>query len=96
MAAFNPDDYYPQYRGGPFLKNNDFSGAPWVPLNNFDTPKTIADKVRNVTMFQGLNEEQMQGYIQDAIDYAQTNRIGLKADRTNQTVNRSARAYDGH
>lgn len=94
--AFNQDQYYPQRPGGPFLRNQDFTGAPWVPLNNFDTPKTVEDKVRNVTMFQGLNDQQVQGYVQDAINFAQTNRIGLKADKTNQTVNRGAEAYDGH
>lgn len=95
--AFNPDDYYPQpLRGGPFLRNQDFAGAPWVPLNNFDTTQTIESKVRNVPMFQGANETQLQGYIQDAINFAHTNRIGLKADFGNDPVNRAERTYDGH
>lgn len=94
--AFNQDQYYPQRPGGPYLKSQDFAGAPWVSLTNFDTANTIADKVRNVTMFQGLNEQQIQGYIQNAIDYAHTNRIGLKTDKANDPVNRAAEAYDGH
>lgn len=94
--AFNPDQYYPQRPGGPYLRSNDFSGAPWVPLNNFDTTKTIEDKVRNVPMFQGLNEQQVQGYIQDAINFAHTNRLGLKTDFGIDPVNRAADVFDGH
>lgn len=94
--AFNQDQYYPQRPGGPYLSQGDFPGVPRITHNNFDTTKTIADRVRNVPIFQGLNEQQLQGYIQNEIDYAHTNRIGLKTDKGDDPVNRAAEAYDGH
>ncbi len=91
--AFNPDLYYPHRQGGPPQR---ILAVPTVRHDNFDTPRVIEDRVRNVTEYQGINEQEIQGYIQVEIDYAQTNRIGLKADRTNQTINRAADTYDGH
>ena len=96
MAAFNPDDYYPHAPGGPFLSSADYPGVPRVRHTNFDTQKVLEDRVRNAPIFQGCNEEQMQGYIQNEIDYAHTNAIGLKTDKGNDHVNRSGKTYDGH
>lgn len=94
--AFNQDLYYPQRPGGPYLSQGDFPGVPRIVHSNFDTLRSIEDKVRNIGIFQGLNEQQLQGYIQNEIDYAHTNRIGLKADKGDDRVNRAAEAYDGH
>lgn len=89
--AFNPDNYYPHRPGGPFIP-----AVPRVRHDNFDTPKVIADRVRNLPEFQGANEQEMQGYIQNEIDYAHTNRIGLRADKADDPVNRAADVWDGH
>lgn len=88
--AFNPDDYYPQRPGGPYLSQADYPAVPRIAHNNFDTEKTIEDKVRNVQIFQGLNDQQLWGYIQDEIEWARTNRVGLKADKGNARRNTSA------
>lgn len=90
MTSWSPDDYYPKYPGGPYLKDGDHTGVPWIIHNNFDTEKTIEDKVRKKRIFQGLNEQQMWGYIQDEINYARTNAIGLKTDSGNARRNSSA------
>lgn len=68
---------YPEYPGGPYLSTANNPAVPRISHNNFDTEKTIADKVRKHGIFQGINELEMQGYIQNEIDYARTNRIGL-------------------
>lgn len=94
--AFNQDLYYPQRPGGPYLSDADYPAVPRVRHTNFDTPQVLADRVRNKSIFQGLNEQQISGYIQNEIDYAHTNSIGLKADKANDPVNRTAEAYDGH
>ncbi len=91
--AYNPDPYYPHRQNGPPQR---ILTVPTVRHDNFDTPRVIEDRVRNVIEYQGINEQEIQGYIQVEIDYAQTNRIGIKADRTNQTINRAADTYDGH
>lgn len=71
---------YPYKPGGPSLSfGPDFLGVPRILHNNFDTEVTIADKVRKAIIFQGANELEMQGYIQNEIDYARTNRLGLYA-----------------
>lgn len=88
--AWSPDDYYPRRPGGPFLSQGDFPTVPRITHNNFDTEKTIEDRVRNVPIFQGLNNQQLWGYIQDEIEYARTNRLGLKTDKGNARVATSA------
>lgn len=88
--AYNPDLYYPQRPGGPYLSTGDHPTVPRITHHNFDTERTIEDRVRNKPIFQGLNEEQMWGYIQDEIEYARTNAIGLKTDKGNARVNTSA------
>lgn len=71
---------YPTRPGGPYISiYPDFPTVPRIPHNNFDTEKTIEDKVRKIGIFQGVNELEMQGYIQDEIIYARTNTLGLKA-----------------
>lgn len=94
--AFNPDNYYPNPPGGPFLSSNDYPGVPRVRHSNFDTTKVLEDRVRKAPIFQGANEQQMQGYIQNEINYAHTNAIGLKSDYGNDPVNRAADVFDGH
>lgn len=72
----NPQSqYYPTRPGGPYLGG----ATPRVVHTNFDTEKTIEDKIRNKTEFQGANEQEMWGYVQDEIVYARTNSIGLYA-----------------
>ena len=66
---------YPQKPGGPFLGG----ATPRVAHTNFDTEKTIEDRIRAKVEYQGINELEMQGYIQNEIDYARTNRLGLYA-----------------
>lgn len=71
---------YPYKPGGPTLSfGPDFLVVPRIVHSNFDTEVTIADKVRKAIIFQGCNELEMQGYIQNEIDYARTNRLGLYA-----------------
>lgn len=70
---------YPTPPGGPFLSDVDYAALPRTAHSNFDTEKTIEDRVRNKTIFQGLNELEMQGHIQNEINYARTNSIGLYA-----------------
>lgn len=71
---------YPTRPGGPYLAiPPDFPTVPRISHNNFDTEITIADRVRKIGIFQGVNELEMQGYIQNEIDYARTNRLGLYA-----------------
>lgn len=66
---------YPQRPGGPFTGG----GTPRVAHTNFDTEQVIADRIRAKTEYQGANELEIQGYIQDEITYARTNSIGLYA-----------------
>jgi len=95
--AFNPDQYYPHRPGGPYLTNGgDYPTLPRVDHTNFDTTDTIEDKVRNISNFQGANEQELQGYIQGEINYAHTNRLSLKTDFGIDPVNRAADVYDGH
>lgn len=71
---------YPNPPGGPFLSQGpDSLAVPRVRHSNFDTEKVLEDRVRRHTIFQGVNELQMQGYIQNEIDYARANSIGLYA-----------------
>ena len=70
---------YPTPPGGPFLASTDFSALPRTLHTNFDTEKTIEDKVRKRTIFQGINELEMQGHIQNEINHARTNSLGLYA-----------------
>lgn len=74
---------YPYYPGGPFTGGP----TPRVAHTNFDTERTIEDKIRAKTEYQGLNELEIQGYVQDEITYARTNSLGLYA-YDNGTVNR--------
>lgn len=85
--AYDPTTYYPHRPGGPpgFLP-----AVPRVRHDNFDTEKVIEDRVRNLKEFQGINEQEMWGYIQNEIEYARTNRIGLKTDKGDARVNTSA------
>jgi len=93
----NPQSlYYPFPPGGPFLADGDYPALPRTAHSNFDTTKTIEDRVRKKTIFQGLNEQEMQGHIQNEINYAHTNRLGLRADKGDDPVNRAADAHDGH
>lgn len=94
--AFNPDQYYPHRPGGPYLSSADAPGVPRVRHTNFDTPKVLEDRVRRHVIFQGANEQEMQGYIQNEINYAHTNAIGLKTDYGIDPVNRAADVFDGH
>jgi hypothetical protein len=89
--AFNPNNYYPHRPGGPFIP-----ALPRIIRTNFDTVKTIEDKVRNVSEFQGANEQEMQGYIQNEINRAHTDAVGLKTDYGIDPVNRAADVFDGH
>lgn len=93
MAAFNPDQYYPHRPGGPYIP-----ALPRITRTNFDTEKVIEDRVRNLPEFQGANEQEMWGYIQNEIDKSRTDRQGLKpfADGGVARVNKSADTYDGH
>lgn len=70
---------YPYPPGGPYLSTENNPGVPRVRHTNFDTEKVLEDRVRRHSIFQGCNELEMQGYIQNEIDYARTNRIGLNA-----------------
>lgn len=70
---------YPTPPGGPFLADRDYPALPRTAHSNFDTEKTIEDRVRNKTIFQGLNELEVQGHIQNEIAYARTNSLGLYA-----------------
>lgn len=88
--AWNPDQYYPQRPGGPYLAQADYGTVPRIAHSNFDTEKTIEDKVRKIPIFQGLNEQQLWGYIQGEINYARTNAVGLKTDSGNARRNTSA------
>lgn len=93
----NPQSqYYPHAPGGPFLASNDYPGVPRVRHTNFDTTQVLADRVRRAPIFQGVNEQEMQGYIQNEINYAHTNAIGLKSDFGVDAVNRAADVFDGH
>lgn len=85
--AYDPTTYYPHRPGGPpeFLPT-----VPRVRHDNFDTEKVIEDRVRNLKEFQGINEQEMWGYIQNEIEYARTNRIGLKTDKGDARRNTSA------
>lgn len=67
---------YPQKPGGPFTGG----ATPRVAHTNFDTEEVIADRVRAKVEYQGINELEMQGYIQNEIAYARTNRLGLRAE----------------
>lgn len=76
----NPQSqYYPFPPGGPFLADADYPALPRTRHTNFDTEKTIEDRVRKKTIFQGINELEMQGHIQNEIAYARTNSLGLYA-----------------
>lgn len=66
---------YPQRPGGPYTGG----ATPRVAHTNFDTEKVIEDRIRNKTEYQGANDLEMWGYIQDEIAYARTNSIGLYA-----------------
>lgn len=69
---------YPNPPGGPFLSfGPDSLAVPRIRHTNFDTEKVIEDRVRKHIIFQGVNELQMQGYIQNEIDYARANALGL-------------------
>lgn len=92
--AFNPDQYYPQRPGGPFLSQGDFPGVPRVVHTNFDTEKVLEDRVRNVPIFQGLNEQQLWGYIENEINYAKSNRIGLWTEKPGR-INKAADTFMG-
>lgn len=70
---------YPYRPGGPYLSTADNPGVPRIRHSNFDTEQVIADRVRRHGIFQGCNELEIQGYIQNEIDYARTNAIGLYA-----------------
>lgn len=91
--AYNPDLYYPHRPGGPpqFLP-----ALPRIRRDNFDTPRVIEDRVRNLKEFQGINEQEMQGYIQNEINRSHTDAIGLKTDFGIDPVNRAADVFDGH
>jgi len=94
--AFDPGLYYPHAPGGPYLADGDYPALPRTRHTNFDTTKVIEDRVRRKTIFQGLNEQEMQGHIQNEINYAHTNAIGLKTDKGDDPVNRAADVFDGH
>jgi len=66
---------YPQRPGGPYTGG----ATPRVAHTNFDTEQVIADRIRAKVEYQGANELEIQGYIQNEIAYARTNRLGLYA-----------------
>lgn len=86
---------YPYPPGGRTLKPLPRVGRSDNIQDFYMTTKTLEDKVRNLPEFQGANEQEMQGYIQNEINRWHTDRVGLKADYGNDPVNRAADAFDG-
>lgn len=89
--AWNPDDYYPKRPGGPYIPGS----PPRVGRSNniqdyYMTEKTIEDRVRNIPEFQGANEQQMWGYIQNEIDKWRADAIGLQVHKGDARRNTSA------
>lgn len=87
---------YPYRHGGPVLPPLPRVGRSNNIQDYFMTEKTLEDKVRNISEFQGANEQEMQGYIQNEINRWRSDAVGLTTHFGNAAVNRAADTFDGH